>query len=260
MQSVPVFLINLNRRPDRLARMHAEFDRVCVKFERVPAVDAKDPNLNLDEWKFDPRISTGPATLCNMLSHLLIMRRMVAEEIPLAMIAEDDVELSPDVFDLVSRNDWLPDGTGVVQCEGSAGTRSGLRLLGPAHASTPAPGRNLHKLHSRAMGSACYFISIEKADLLTQSVKVCLPTDHLIFNSAVSPFFKKLEVSVLMPAIATQSHGGSDTDLRIGSERVQRRNNYGRVLMLFTSVLSALPRQLWSLANGARFLDHRFKM
>ena len=140
MQTVPVFLINLDRRPDRLAQMQAEFGKVGVEFERVPAVDAKNPSQDLDGWTFDPRISTGPATLCNMLSHLSVLSRVVADGIPLAMVVEDDVELSPDVRDLVSRNDWLPNGTGLVQCEGSAGSRNGIRLLGSAHSSSPASG------------------------------------------------------------------------------------------------------------------------
>ena len=108
MQSVPVFLINLDRRPDRLAQMRSEFQGVGVQFERVPAVDAKNPDQDLDEWRVDPRISTGPATLCNLLSHLKVMRRIVADGIPLAMVMEDDAELSPDVLKLVSCSDWLP--------------------------------------------------------------------------------------------------------------------------------------------------------
>lgn len=259
MQTVPVFLINLDRRPDRLAQMQAEFGKVGVEFERVPAVDAKNPSQDLDGWTFDPRISTGPATLCNMLSHLSVLRRVVADRIPLAMVVEDDVELSPDVRDLVSRNDWLPNGTGLVQCEGSAGSRNGIRLLGSAHSSSPASGRNLHRLHSRAMGSACYFVTGAAAEILVRNTKVCLPMDHLLFNSAVSPLFRRLGVSVLLPAIATQSYGGSDTDLRKGSEGVRRRTNAGRLLMLMTSLFRAYPRQLLAVASGARFLDHRFR-
>ena len=259
MQTVPVFLINLDRRPDRLALMQAEFGKVGVEFERVAAVDAKDPDQNLDEWSFDPRISTGPATLCNLLSHLAVMRRILADGIPLAMVTEDDIGLSPDIRKLVSRNDWLPDGTGVVQCEGQTGNRNGFRLLGPAHATTPIPGRNLHRLHSRAMGAACYLITQEAADLFVRKVRICLPTDHILFNSAVSPLFGELGVSVLLPAVATQSYGGEDTDLRKGSLGVRRRTGYGRLLMLLTSVFSALPRQLWAFVCGARFLDQRFR-
>ena len=259
MQSVPVFLINLDRRPDRLAQMRSEFEGVGVQFERVPAVDAKNPSQSLDVWTFDPRTSTGPATLCNLLSHLTVMRRIVADGIPLAMVMEDDVELSPDVLELLSRSDWLPEGTGVVQCEGRSGSRSGIRLLGSAHSATPVPGRNLHRLHSRAMGSACYIVTRGAAELLVHNTKVCLPTDHLLFNSAVSPLFSRLGVSVLFPAIATQSYGGSDSDIRNGSHGLKRRTNYGRLLMLATSLFKAYPRQLLALACGARFLNHRYR-
>ncbi len=258
VQKVPVLLIKLDHRPDRLAQMQAEFDKVGVEFERVPAVDARNPNQDLDELKFDSHISTEPATLCSMVSHLLVMRRMLAAEIPLGMSVEDDVELSPDVLELVSRDDWTPDGTGVVQCEGSAGSRSGVRLLGQVHAATPVPGRNLHKLHSRVMGSARYSVTWEAAALIAQNIRVCLLTDHIHFNSAVSPVFRRIGVSALLPAIATQTYGGSDTDLRKASAGFRRRTGYGRISMLFASPFGALPRWLWSFAGCARFLDHRF--
>ena len=109
------------------------------------------------------------------------------------------------------------------------------------------------------MGSACYFMTGDAAELVLRNTKVCLPTDHLLFNSAVSPLFSRLGVSVLFPAIATQSYGGSDSDLRKGSDGLQRRTGYGRLLMLSTSLFNAYPQQLLALACGARFLDHRYK-
>ena len=222
-QTVPVFLINLDRRPDRLAQMKSEFAKVGATFERIPAVDATEPSEGLEKWRADPRVSIGQATLCCMLSHLSAFRRIVADDIPLAMVAEDDVELSPDVLPLLSSGDWLPAGIGLVQCETTVGRRKHKRLLGPHTTATPASGRVLRRLHARAMGAACYLITKDAAQKLIAGTKLALPADHLLFNSAVSPVFHKVGVAVLTPAIARQTYGLDQSDNRVpaavGSKR-----------------------------------------
>ena len=39
--SITAYLINLDRSPDRLARMQARFDEIGAAFVRIPAVDGK---------------------------------------------------------------------------------------------------------------------------------------------------------------------------------------------------------------------------
>jgi GR25 family glycosyltransferase involved in LPS biosynthesis len=84
-------VINLERRPDRLARISTELQRAELSFETQVAVDGQ---LETHEPKF---ISKG-AIGC-WKSHVNSMRRIVASNVPFGLILEDDATLSPVVND-----------------------------------------------------------------------------------------------------------------------------------------------------------------
>jgi GR25 family glycosyltransferase involved in LPS biosynthesis len=97
-------VINLERRPDRLARISAELQRAELSFETQVAVDGQ---LEPHEPKF---ISKG-AIGC-WKSHVNSMRRIVEARVPFGLILEDDATLSPivndkflsEMVDLMKRN------------------------------------------------------------------------------------------------------------------------------------------------------------
>jgi len=97
-------VINLERRPDRLARISAELQRAGLSFETQVAVDGQ---LEPHEPKF---ISKG-AIGC-WKSHVNSMRRIVEAKAPFGLILEDDATLSPvinskflsEMVDLMKRN------------------------------------------------------------------------------------------------------------------------------------------------------------
>jgi GR25 family glycosyltransferase involved in LPS biosynthesis len=97
-------VINLESRPDRLARISAELQRAGLSFETQVAVDGQ---LELHEPKF---ISKG-AIGC-WKSHVNSMRRIVEARVPFGLILEDDATLSPivndkflsEMVDLMKRN------------------------------------------------------------------------------------------------------------------------------------------------------------
>ena len=276
MQNVPVFLINLDRRTDRLAQMKAEFGAVGVEFERIPAVDALDTDEDLSKWRVDPRLPIGPAALCCMLSHFQVYRRILDDDIPLAMIAEDDIELSPDILHLLTSGDWLPDDIGLVQCESDlAGWR---RVLVESNTTeTPVPGRVLRRLHTRVFGSACYLITREAAHKIIASTKRALHIDMLMFDSEYSPAFKKLGVMLLMPSVAQQTYGVNSSDIpkyeliqgsvnptiaenSLPPSHLSKRTViYGRMLRVLSKLRIMLTYRLHAKAKGATKMTHEFR-
>ena len=84
-------VINLERRPDRLARISAELQRAGLSFETQVAVDGQ---LETHDPKF---ISKG-AIGC-WKSHVNSMRRIVDAKAPFGLILEDDANLSTVVND-----------------------------------------------------------------------------------------------------------------------------------------------------------------
>jgi GR25 family glycosyltransferase involved in LPS biosynthesis len=94
-----IFVINLKRRPDRLAAITANLAKYGVQFERIEAIDAKtDPTMSKLRrwplaWIYAPESMSNPF-IANILSHRKIWQKMVAENISQALILEDDAEIS----------------------------------------------------------------------------------------------------------------------------------------------------------------------
>lgn len=82
------YVINLDRRPDRLALITADLDKMGIPFERFPAVSYQAPywsemyNLGID------RKGIGNYG-CNV-SHMTILKKAVAEGLSNVLIIEDD--------------------------------------------------------------------------------------------------------------------------------------------------------------------------
>lgn len=118
--SCPIFLINLDRDPDRLVHMGAEIGRAGMHFERIPAVFGMEMpgwiepyflNLNGDIASNLRRGEVG----C-YASHLVVARRMVDANIPLALVFEDDLELPADFRALIAAMvQLLPTGWDIVR-------------------------------------------------------------------------------------------------------------------------------------------------
>jgi GR25 family glycosyltransferase involved in LPS biosynthesis len=116
-QNLLIQVINLARRPDRLALVTAELERVGLSFEKQTAVDGQLETL---ESEF---ISKG-AIGC-WKSHINSLERLVESKAPFGLILEDDAVFGPEIneqfllelTDLMDRNqldilqigfvDWL---------------------------------------------------------------------------------------------------------------------------------------------------------
>ncbi|XP_037031591.1 glycosyltransferase 25 family member isoform X1 [Bradysia coprophila] len=100
-----IFMINLERRPERRAKMNLSFDFLGLDVDYVSAVDGRE--LNYDELKkigieflegyADPYLNR-PMTLGEIgcfLSHFRIWERIVAEKLEEVLILEDDIRFEP---------------------------------------------------------------------------------------------------------------------------------------------------------------------
>ena len=92
------FLINLDRHPDRLTAAQGRLSQAGVRAERVSAVDGAALSTSARRAavaRFRALLARGrlytPGQIGCALSHHAIYRRMVVENIPAALIFEDDV-------------------------------------------------------------------------------------------------------------------------------------------------------------------------
>lgn len=92
---VPVFVVSLARAPDRRAEVTAHLDRLGVAHRLLDAVDGQlIPPERRREMQAEG-VDYHPGVLGCYLSHMEIYRRMVAEDLPVALCFEDDARLNP---------------------------------------------------------------------------------------------------------------------------------------------------------------------
>jgi glycosyl transferase family 25 len=212
---VNAFLINLGRRPDRLAAMTEQLGALEVPFTRIEAVDAQAcRGAALDEdFVRGPLGELSRGDKACTLSHMKALEIFLETGKSHGLILEDDVALSPRCGSVLRNESWLPAGMVVVKLErfGPPGQR--VVVAGPRIAA----GTDCHiaRLASKHCGAAAYIVSRAAARMILDTARpLSLPVDHLLFNPNNSPLFGQIAPWQLFPAIAEQRPEiGGNTDI-----------------------------------------------
>ena len=213
--SIPLYLINLDSRADRLGKMIPRLGD--IPFNRVAAVDGQ----NLDVREFISPTAKYPLAkneIACILSHKLVWQKIVDENKPYACILEDDVHLSSSFPQFIRNTDWLPDDFNVIKIE------TFLARVFLSREKIPAGDRLLRQLGSMHAGSAGYIVSRKGAlALLDITQHPESPLDHLLFEvTTTDSGFKVLQ---MYPALCIQEevlHPDSSTsDITDARSRVR---------------------------------------
>jgi len=255
-----IYLINLARRPDRLAAMTGQAGPLGLVLDRVEALDAASAQ-GLERW-FAPGDVKGGGPLGEiprgdkacLLSHRRAWELFADSGNAHAVFLEDDVRLSRSAPALLGSDNWIPPDVAVVKLEhyGPPGQRvllAEIRAVGEDFA--------LGRMLSRHTGAAAYILSRGAVEILLRERRFDLPVDHLLFNPNNSPLFASLSPWQLVPAIARQERfvgqksdiEGTRAGLRAFSPTYVRRE-----LVRFGYDLKLLPRQIMALLRGAKFV------
>jgi glycosyl transferase, family 25 len=250
-----IYLINLGRRPDRLAAMTKRAAPLGLALDRVEAVDAA---AGVPQGWFEdggPLGEIPQGDKACLLSHRRAWEVFMAGGDAHAVFLEDDVRLSACAPAPLASDDWIPAGVAVVKLEhyGPPGQRV---LLKDIHA-VDADFR-IGRMLSRHTGAAAYILSRAAAELLLRQTRFDLPVDHLLFNPNNSKLFAQLSPWQLLPAIARQEQFvGEKSDIegtRLGL-RAFGLAYAKRELVRFGYDLKLLPRQIAALLGGAKFVS-----
>ncbi len=256
--TIKSFVINLDRRPDRLTYMADQLDRLGMPWERISALDkdtASDAEIAQEVKLSGHRIRMGRGSQCCAITNFRIFRHMIEADLPAALILQDDVELAPEITDFVADLSWLPKGVGLVQFE-KFGRKSSRRLATKLATVMPCPDRALYKLHSRTAGAGCFLITQDAARIiLEQKPLLDMPIDHFLFSPNVSPLFDQLGVAIVAPALARQKMEEIASD--ISAERARSKSLTGRMKRFYWEV-NRLPGQLLHYVKGARSVEFGF--
>lgn len=240
--------------------MQAQLAALEIEWQHVAAHDSEYVDIDRlrQEVAGDRHIrSMGLGSQCCALTNFDLYRHIVHEDLPAALILQDDVELSADIKPFLNSLDWLPEDIGIVQFE-KYGRLHSTRLLGPAIGTPPVDGRDLRLLHSRTGGAACYLVTRKTATYILQNKPLLrTPIDHLLFSPNLSPLFNGLGVAVITPALARQRVDGFASDLR--TERQQNRKRITERVVRFGQEINRAPSQIMGWLRGARWYEFGYK-
>ena len=116
--TMPVYVISLQRDLKKRAHITQQLDSLGISFEIVNAVDGKELDLSkIAERLKDDRLKyrgyeLTPGEMGCYLSHCNLWEKIIAEEIPYALILEDDAILADDVGEIINalpNADWCWD-------------------------------------------------------------------------------------------------------------------------------------------------------
>lgn len=208
-----IFVVNLERRLDRLNAMEAQLTALGLLLRRVAAIDANDVR---EEWLAQHFRPGGPlgaipkGDKCCSLSHRRAWSEFLATGEPYAAILEDDVVLDSAAARLLRHTGWIPRGVDIVKLEhfGPEGQRV---LVGGDLPLTD--GHSIAPILSRHTGAAAYILSRRTAEILMAQAYWTVPVDHLLFNPNVSPIAGELKPYQMLPAIARQA-ASTTSDIR----------------------------------------------
>lgn len=260
MAQISAFVINLVRRPDRLARISDHLALRGVAFTVQPACDARavpEVEIGRSVKAAGPLGALGLGDRACTLSHIWAWRRFLETDASHALFLEDDVYLAEDTLQLLADAGWIAPGSNAVKLE-KYGDGASRLLLGKAIGATPS-ARAIHPMLSRHVGGAAYILSRRGAEIaLAAEGRIRVPIDHLLFNGNVSAVARRLRPAIIVPAMATQRAYPYESDIsQLG--KAARPKGWRLVLRHLKRgyyEIRLAPRQILALALGrGRLVD-----
>lgn len=176
----PVWVISLRRSTERRAYITNHLSQLGIPFEIIDAVDGRELSAaqlaesycaNGARQTIGREMTAGEIGCA--LSHLQLYRRMVADDIEIALILEDDAQIQTSLTTLLARLAEFPTDWQIVLLQYYGG------LISWWGRSKIAPKQRLGRFIWPAFGTAGYLIRQETArQILDSAFPVYAPSDH----------------------------------------------------------------------------------
>lgn len=263
-----IYYINLDRRTDRRSDMDAQFQRLGLNAERIPALTPTNLSAEQKLRHCDPRNLhwMTEAELSCSLSHLKAMETFLADDTDYALILEDDVMLSPSLREFLSKLTEYSASWDILRLETYL---DGQRFM--PEADDEIGGISIRRSWSWCAGAAAYIVSRKAARAIIDSKEFLrLQTDGALFNPYES-LSRRLAVRHCFPGLAVQldriDTDRRDSDLAAARKRHEEpiplpwpQRTWRKVAgILKTEILYGAQRQFHTLFGGARKVMVPFK-
>lgn len=229
MLSYKVFVINLARSPERLAKIALQLDAIGIPFDRIDALDGKELSDEFIEKVSPARIvsksyhrALSKAEVACSLSHKKAWQRILDEDLDFAIVLEDDVEILENFSDVVTLLSGLP------HCNWDFIKLYPLRRRGGKNISNRCDfkGHTFVTYHRFPLGCLGQAISRQGAESLTRNLPyVTEPVDGQLkswWETGVFPFG-------LMPYCITTDLGGVSDINPDGKLEEMTQNRYVKI-------------------------------
>jgi GR25 family glycosyltransferase involved in LPS biosynthesis len=201
------FLINLDRRPDRLKEATEQLTRAGIEFERFAAIDGHALPLPKNETK-------GAGAFGCRLSHVRVLEQAISRGLKCVGVFEDDAVLADDFqLRLNAALERVPEDWELL-------------YLGTQHRQTPTPVNDsivrctdCHRTHSYIVRGECIGKLYQIWSSNTGHV------DHILNNTGA---FRELKAYAIDPPITGQGNSKSDINGRVNQERWWHQDKKGR--------------------------------
>ena len=225
---LPVYVINLARRPDRLASISENLKRVGIVWERVQAIDGM--NLQGTKW-------LDQASLACSQSHRKAMQVFLDSPHPAAMILEDDAEVGEDASAFLESVEWWPRNHGLLKLD----SPRSARFIGPEYGQAPT-GRSFHEIPYWGILATGYLINRNAAEIVLASPDCkYFPIDVVMFHLGWSRTARKLRPLWVIPTVV-QPHPELGSDIERYRKALRRRKE--RRLAKLAFKIKVVLRQL----------------
>jgi len=248
------YLVNLERRRDRLAAMQRQLDSLGIPFTHFPATDANklEPACIKEAFPPGPLGQLSRGDIACTLSHVRLLDTFLRSKDEVAVVLEDDIVLSPDAARWICHDDWLPSDFSVIKLE-RFGPQNQKLVVGKGWSL--GEGRELAPLLSKHGGSAAYIIARKAAErfLETASDRLSLPIDHLLFNPNNSNLALELRPLQFLPALGQQQEEvGGISEIRKWRKGEQPKglSYLSREAVRAWYEVRRVPQQLASIVSG----------
>ena len=255
MPAIPIFVINLQRDTERRRHMAELLDGLGLEPEFVTAVDggalsnreraACDRARSLRVYG---REMTNNEVGC-YLSHFRLYERIARDGIPISLILEDDVRISPDLPRILEEllacpfKEWLVvrlDSKRTQVVDPPAGKFLGKRV------AEFSGGAGLYKLRTRVLGVGAYLIRYEGAvRMLAYGRRIFMPIDQTLdryWENGILPYGIRP-----LPVQQGEDFGSSTGPRPIDGRRAQPLG--GRLQCRMQRISDGVRKRAFNLAN-----------
>jgi len=204
-QEFQIYVLNLERHPERLINMSKQLDSQGLTWERSVALDAlAASNAELEEYTDAvgpiPRMGVG-ARACTV-GHFRIWRRFLESKASVAFILEDDARLTKNFSSFVEIASSYRDDVDILNFNRQNSKGDKKKLVVSRGLSFNNDMFQAQRLLGPHYGTAGYMITRKAAKRLVHEIgRTNLPIDCLLFSPNVSKVSREFQVCQVFPAM-----------------------------------------------------------